>query len=140
LGEAARITQISLNEGSSVKSWDTLVVDFEVLVQRNVGEASFGIGFSMVDGTRLLTLDSDLSGMRIPLYAGTTKSARLVLQSLPLEPATYMIDIGIRSGNSHQVDYLGSVFAVAIQSGENTPAFLVDNRSPGIRLAAEWTL
>jgi hypothetical protein len=49
-----------------------------------------------------------------------------------------MIDLGIRSGDFHPVDYLGSAFALDILPGKQTPGFLVNSASPGARIPAEW--
>ena len=101
--------------------------------------ASVGIGFSMLDGTRILTIETDLEGHRFDLKAGQSFSATAKIPVLPLQPATYMIDLGIRSGDFHGVDYLGAVFSVDILPGARTPGFLVNSASPGVRVPASWS-
>ena len=60
--------------------------------------------------------------------------------SLPLQPATYLIDLGVRSGDTSLLDYLGSAFAVEILPGDKTPTFLIQNPNQGVRIPATWSL
>ncbi|MFM8887803.1 MAG: ABC transporter ATP-binding protein, partial [Chthoniobacterales bacterium] len=139
-GSSARITEVVLNDGKMVHAGDDLSVKFNIAAFQDVEGASVGIGFSMLDGTRLLTIESDLEGHRFDLKAGQSFTAAATMPALPLQPATYMIDLGIRSGDFHGVDYLGAVFSVDVLPGTHTPGFLVNSASPGVRVPARWSL
>ncbi len=139
-GSAARITKVILNDDTLVHAGEELKVQFCILAYQDVEGASVGIGFSMLDGTRLLTIESDLEGHRFNLKAGESVTVTASLPALPLQPATYMIDLGIRSGDFHGVDYLGAVFSVDVLPGAKTPGFLVNSASPGVRVPAIWSL
>jgi lipopolysaccharide transport system ATP-binding protein len=137
-GSSARITEVVLNDGKMVHAGEELTLRFRVSSFQDVEDAAIGLGFSMLDGTRLLTVESDLEGRRFSLKAGEEKSVTASLPSLPLQPATYMIDLGIRSGDFHGVDYLGAVFSVDVLPGARTPGFLVSSATPGVRIPAGW--
>ena len=138
-GGSARITEVVLNDGKMVHAGDDLTLQFHISAMQDVEGASVGIGFSMLDGTRLLTIESDLEGHRFDLKAGQSFTATAKMPALPLQPATYMIDLGIRSGDFHGVDYLGAVFSVDVLPGAHTPGFLVNSASPGVRVPARWS-
>ena len=139
-GQSARLTNICLNNGDILKAGDPLKIKFQITASQEIEETSLGIGFSMLDGTRILTIESDLNGRRFKLNPGQSMEVEATLTSLPLQPASYMVDLGIRSGDFHQVDYLGGVFSVDVFPGQNTPGFLANSASPGVRIPAHWEL
>jgi lipopolysaccharide transport system ATP-binding protein len=138
VGSAAQITEVRLNDGKPVESGAPFTAQLTLSASRKVEEASVGLGFCLLDGTRLLTIDSDLRDGRFTLEAGQTVTIEARLPEFPLQPATYMVDLGIRSGNFHAVDYLACAFSVDVLPGRETPAFLANSATPGARVSAEW--
>lgn len=139
LGTRARIQSVSLNNENSVKAGEPLKIEFEIEVFSEIEKGAIGLGFSMFDGTRLLTIDSDLNGPKINFKKGKKYLLKAEITSLPLQPATYLIDLGIRSGDTTLVDYLSNTFAVEVQAGKQTPAFLMQNHTQGVRIPATWS-
>ena len=75
----------------------------------DINDLSVSIGFSSLDGTRLLTYESDLYGLRRNLNKGQCGLCKFHIDALPLTPGHYMLDIGARSGDLHGVDYLSGL-------------------------------
>ncbi len=95
---------------------------------------SVGVGFSSLEGTRLLTYDSDLAdGTRYTLQGGTRAAFELSIPELPLAPGIYLLDVGVRSGDLHGADYVGGAAQVEVTAGPRTPGFIV-RQGAGVRL------
>jgi lipopolysaccharide transport system ATP-binding protein len=105
---------------------------------------SAGMGFSTLEGVRLLTFETDFAdGVRPEIPRAGEHSVEIQIDALPLAPGTYAIDVGCRSGDldPQYYDYIGSVTQVEIIPGPKTPANIV---RPGaaVRLACnyKWAL
>jgi lipopolysaccharide transport system ATP-binding protein len=97
------------------------------------------LGFSGLDGRRLLTYESDFQdNYRPSLLAAGKYSVDIEIDSLPLAPDIYTIDVGCRSGHSHSLDYIGSAAQVEIIAGPSTPISILDN-SVSVRLESNWS-
>jgi len=100
---------------------------------------SVGIGFSTVEGTRLLSYDTDYqTGHRSDFSKAGSYSVKLAIESLPLGPAMYSLDIGCRSGDSHALDYLPAVVQVEVIPGPTTPGSIV-RQDAGVRCQSRCT-
>jgi lipopolysaccharide transport system ATP-binding protein len=94
---------------------------------------SVGIGFSTIEGTRLLSYDTDFQGDQRPdLSASRTYCVKLQIESLPLGPAIYALDVGCRSGDTHALDYLPAVAQIEVIPGPKTPGCIV-RQDAGVR-------
>jgi lipopolysaccharide transport system ATP-binding protein len=101
---------------------------------------SVGIGFSNLEGTRLLTYETDFAdGHRPDLTSPGAHFVDICVDSLPLGPDMYAVDIGCRSGDFHSLDYVGSCLQLEVASGPMTPGNIV-RKNAGVRLAghSEW--
>jgi lipopolysaccharide transport system ATP-binding protein len=104
-----------------------------LVTRGSVEGVSVGIGFSTVEGTRLLSYDTDFQANHRPdLPEARTYAVKLSIDSLPLGPAMYSLDIGCRSGDSHALDYLPGVANVEVIPGPNTPGCIV-RQDAGVR-------
>ena len=108
----------------------------------DVTEVSCGIGFSAVDGTRLLSLDSDHLGDRQSLPRGRKGWVELTIDELPLAPGVYNLDIGARSGDSSCLTYKSGFSLIEVLPGPTTPNMFVCFPGSGVRIAPEchWDL
>ena len=102
-----------------------------------VMDVSCGIGFSTVDGTRILSLDSDHLGERQSLLRGRKGWVELKIDKLPLGPGVYSIDIGARSGDSHCLSYQSGFSLIEVLPGPTTPNMFVGFPGSGVRIAPE---
>jgi len=99
---------------------------------------SVGIGFSTIEGTRLLSYDTDFQGDTRPDLSGArTYSVKLSLDALPLGPAVYALDVGCRSGDLHALDYLPAVAQIEVVPGPKTPGCIV-RQDAGVRFESRW--
>jgi lipopolysaccharide transport system ATP-binding protein len=99
---------------------------------------SVGIGFSNIEGARLLTYETDFQdGVRPDFVIPGKYTVEMVVDSLPLAPDLYNVDVGCRSGDFHGLDYLPGCFQAEIIAGPTTPGNIV-RKGAGIRLPSAW--
>jgi lipopolysaccharide transport system ATP-binding protein len=105
-----------------------------------VREVSFGIGFSSLDGNRLLTYETDFhDGFRPDLLeAGGHFTVEVAIPSLPIAPDLYSVDVGCRSGDVHSLDFVLGCVQVEVIPGPTTPGYIV-SKGAAVRLASEWS-
>ena len=97
------------------------------------------LGFSDVDGRRLLTYETDFqNGYRPSLMKAGQYSVEVEIESLPLTPDIYSIDIGCRSGEFHSLDYIASASQIEIVAGPTTPNSII-GKSVAVRLESKWS-
>jgi lipopolysaccharide transport system ATP-binding protein len=127
------LCDLPLKHGEAVKAR----IAFETRVP--VANLAAGIGFSDIDGKRLLTYDSDFAGNYRPTLASPGVYAiDLEVDALPMQPDTYRLDIGCRSGDFHLLDYIPSAVPLEVLAGPTTPTFIAERRS-GVRLESTWS-
>ncbi len=103
-----------------------------------VSAVSVGIGFSNLEGARLLSYETDFPAeVRPDLGHPGEYCVDLSIASLPLAPDLYNVDVGARSGDFHGLDYLAACSQIEIIAGPNTPGAIV-RKGAGVRLASEW--
>lgn len=100
----------------------------------NATDVSCGIGFCTVEGTRILTIDSDYLGVRQNLPVGRAGWVEMTIDELPLGPGVYSLDIGARSGDSHGLDYRGGFSLIEVLPGPITPQMLAAWPGSGVRM------
>jgi len=104
-----------------------------------VSEVTVGIGFSIFDGARLLTYETDFQeGYRPDHLTPGHYSVEVSIDALPLAPDIYVLDIGCRSGDAHVLDYLSACFQVEVVSSPKTPGYIIQ-KGAGVRLASNWS-
>ncbi len=99
--------EIFLNSGSPIVHGGTFSVTLEFTASRTLSEVTFGIGLCNIDGVRLATIESDSKGSRLSIQKGSGKIT-LALSELLLQPGSYSLDVGARSGEMFPLDYLPS--------------------------------
>jgi lipopolysaccharide transport system ATP-binding protein len=106
--------------------------------RKPVSDVSIGIGFSSIEGKRLLTYDADFpDGYRRSIFQPGTHSVDVSIDFLPLAPEIYSLDVGSRSGDLHPLDYIPASIELEIVAGPRTPGFI--DRSDGcVRLHSHW--
>jgi lipopolysaccharide transport system ATP-binding protein len=106
--------------------------------ERPLEDVTIGIGFSSFGGGRLLTYDSDFpGGHRLSFSEPGLSVMELEVDSLPLAPDIYSLDVGCRSGDFHTLDYLPAVIQLEVISGPKTPGCIAQGNG-GVRLAGRW--
>jgi lipopolysaccharide transport system ATP-binding protein len=126
------LCSLPLRHGEPVKARIT----FDARI--SVSDVSVGIGFSTSEGRRLLTYDADFQdGCRHNIVRPGTSSVEVRIDSLPLSPDIYSVDVGSRSGDFHSLDYIAGCCELEVVAGSNTPGF-IDRKDGGVRLTSEW--
>jgi lipopolysaccharide transport system ATP-binding protein len=108
----------------------------------SVADITLAIGFSSVDGRRLLTYETDFpDGFRPSISDIGTYSVDFHIDALPLAPDVYGLDIGSRSGDFHALDYMPLGVLLDVVPGPTTPGYLI-RKDAGVRLASmcRWKL
>jgi lipopolysaccharide transport system ATP-binding protein len=137
-GVRLRITQIEWLTGLPLFHTEKVRVRVDFEAHTDVDEATVGLGFSTLEGMRLLTYETDDPGERIDVKKGESYSVTLEIESLPVPPGCYNIDVGSRSGQMQGVDYLPSCFQVEICPGPKTQGHQ-EKSGAGIRLPSQWS-
>jgi lipopolysaccharide transport system ATP-binding protein len=126
------LTDLPLRHGESVKAR----IHFKT--RASVPGVSVGIGFCARESARLLTYYTDFQdGFRPDLLPGEY-SVDVAIDTLPLAPDIYDIEVGCRSGDFHVLDYLPACSLVEVVAGPNTPGYIIQ-KGAGARLPSEWS-
>jgi lipopolysaccharide transport system ATP-binding protein len=138
-GNVFRLTRMSFNDGGPVYHGEPLNIRFDYEVRRDVYGVSIGIGFNSVEGTRLVSIDSDLEDRRHDFRAGKKGTITMKLDRLLLQPDRYLIDVGARSGVSGKADLeiFLSCMTLDVLPGARTPGIIIRSGG-GIRMPANW--
>jgi hypothetical protein len=59
------------------------------------------------------------------------------IESLPLAPDVYALDVGCRSGDFHSLTYIPAAIEIEVIAGPNTPATII-RKNAAVRLASKW--
>jgi lipopolysaccharide transport system ATP-binding protein len=106
--------------------------------QTPLEDVSVRIGFSTIDGRRLLSYDSDFQGGCRPGFNGPgSHSVTMEIDALPLAPDIYTLDIEARSGDFGCLDYISKRVWLDIVPGRRTPATIV-GKNAGVCLESRW--
>jgi lipopolysaccharide transport system ATP-binding protein len=137
LATRLKLTNITFNNGTPPMYGEPLRVEFGYETTADVYGVSFSFGFSSLEGTRMLSLDSDVGGLRMDLPRGSSGVAVATLDALYLQPGIYMLDVAARSGDRGFLDSLGGCAQVEITSGPDTPSVVIDFPG-GVRFPVAW--
>ena len=103
-----------------------------------LSDVAFGIGFSSLEGKRLLTYETDFpDGQRPSIAQPGSYFVDVEVSALPLGPDMYNLDIGCRSGDFHTVAYIPACAQLEVAAGPHTPGTIV-RKDSGVRLASNW--
>jgi lipopolysaccharide transport system ATP-binding protein len=103
--------------------------------QRPVAGAVVALGFCDLTGRRILSYETDFADTRPPnLPRAAAYVVDVDIAELPLQPDTYALDIGCRSGETCILDYIPSAFQLEILDGPKTPRYIY-----GVRLKSRST-
>jgi hypothetical protein len=111
-------------------------------VRAPVSSVSVAIGFSSIEGVRLLSYETDFpSGRRPDLTCPGDYFVDLFIDALPLAPDTYSWEAGCRSGDSHPLDYIAAGSQIDVVVGPSTPGYIA-RKGAGVRLESTclWEL
>jgi lipopolysaccharide transport system ATP-binding protein len=134
---AIKINSIDFNHGAPLCHGEPLHVSLILDVLSEAHGVSVGFGLNSMDGTRLISFDSDLLTERVDLQPGKEVRVDIQVDKLHLQPGRYLLDVGARSGENHALDYIGGCYQVDVIPGPQTPAVIIRDGG-GVRYPAEW--
>ena len=138
-GRKLKIERMEWLSGLPLQHGEKISARIHFHALQDVDDVAFGIGFSTLDGTRLLSYDTDFQdGYRPNFKAGTISHIEMTLLELCLAPGIYSVDIGCRSGDSFGLDYLPGFCQMEIVMGLKTPGYIA-RHGAGVRLPSEWS-
>jgi lipopolysaccharide transport system ATP-binding protein len=138
-GSLFRLCDLVVNGGQPVQHGEPFQATLRFEALQDCHDVSLGMGFSTLEGVRLLSTDSDLTQPRQDLVRGTTGQVQLRMEPLLLQPGMYLLDLGARSGENFALDYISGALQLEILPGPRTPACLIRNEGTGgVRLPASW--
>ena len=111
-----------------------------------VANLAMGIGFGDLSGKRILSYDTDIhEGYRPSFARAGLYAVEVQIDALPLQPDTYVLDIGCRHGDSESLfDMIPAALQLEVLAGPTTPGFLTTYRHPNVRLNLngrwEWSV
>ena len=133
-GDNLKITSIEWLSGYPLQHGMDTRLAIHAQAFTNCSEVSAAIGFSNLEGVRLVTYDTDLVGSaRSEIKKGSNLYFEIEIQRLPAAPGIYSLDLGIRSGDMRQLDLLLGVAEVEVVAGQATP-MLISRGGAGFRL------
>jgi len=96
-GRVCKITRVNVTSRNLAYGMP-LEIKVSVRCVQPVEQAMIGLGFNMLDGPRILTIDSDVNGNVFNLQRGD-HVLNIRLDSLPLHPAYYQCSAAVAFGN-----------------------------------------
>ena len=87
-GRACRMTRVEVTSPHLLAYGKPLNIEFTIECTKSIPEAMIGLAFNSLEGTRVLTLDSDINGNFLHFEPGTHR-LHFHLDALPLHPAYY---------------------------------------------------
>jgi hypothetical protein len=137
-GRKFRIERLEWLSGLPLQHGEKISVRIHFHCSEATEEVGIGLGFSTLEGVRLLTFETDFqNGNRPNLEKDAGGYVDLNLNELPLAPGLYNLDVGARSGDSFGLDYLPGFLQIEIAMGLKTPGYIV-RQGAGVRLVGDW--
>jgi lipopolysaccharide transport system ATP-binding protein len=138
-GESVLIRRLTINDGRPVLHGEPLSIAIDFAIRETAADVAFGIGFSSLDGVRLMSVDSDLQRARDDFGGARSGTIEARIEQLNLQPGRYAVDLAARAGEHVSLDYLPSCIWIDVLPGPHTPAVIIRD-SGGVREPASWNL
>jgi homopolymeric O-antigen transport system ATP-binding protein len=136
--ERFRLKSLEWLSGLPLRHGEPVKIRIHFEVSRSVSGIAVAIGICNREGIRFLNYDSDCHNEISPhLYIPSDYWVDLAIDSLPLGPDIYILDVGCRSGDNHILDFLPACAELEVISGSNTPGYISRFRA-GAHLRGEW--
>jgi len=133
------LRQLTVNSGEAVRHGLPFRVDvaFQTLLPQE--RLAFSIVLSSLDGTRLVSCDSDSPGEKISLEANRLYAISVTLRRLDLSPGSYLLDVAFRQDDAIALDYRPACVRIEVLAPEDG-AYSAHLAASGTRPVFDWTL
>jgi lipopolysaccharide transport system ATP-binding protein len=137
IADRLRLARVEFNNGAPIVHGEPLRARIEFETSSQIQAVAFGFGFSSLEGTRLMTVDSDLADAQRDFPMNYRGSVEAVVPQLHLQPGRYLLDIAARSGSNSGLDYLVGCAQIEVMPGPATPSVII-RQTGGLRIPASW--
>lgn len=143
MGDRLRLLSISFNYGQPLVYRAPWTVTIEYETYAAVEDVVFGFGLSTMEGTRLMTIESDQSENTSPqdtrrsFARGERGQVEIKMEQLWLQPGRYALDVGARTGENSGLDFTPACASVEVLPGPDAVGALYDV-AWGVRPPAVW--
>jgi len=125
-GDKMRIHSIEWLTDYPIQHGSTVRMAMHCHAAADCEDVAAAIGFSNLEGVRLLTYDTDLLDMtRHQIKKDQTVSFEFEISDLPAAPGIYNLDLGLRSGDMHMLDFLSAGAQIEVVPGDKTPGNII---------------
>jgi len=133
------LRELVVNSGEAVRHGLPFRVEVALQTLLPLERVAFGIFLSNLDGTRLVSCDSDLPGEKITLEANRRYALSLTLRRLDLSPGSYLLDVAFRQGDAVVLDHRPACLRIEVLAPEDELS-LLNLAGSGTRPVFDWTL
>jgi lipopolysaccharide transport system ATP-binding protein len=133
------LQELVVNSGEVVRHGLSLRIDVALRTLSAHERLAFGIVLSSLDGTRLVSCDSDLPGEKICLDANQPYAVSITLLRLDLSPGSYLLDVVFRRDDACVLDYRPACLRIEVLAPDDSAGTL-RLMAGGTRPAFNWTL
>jgi len=101
-------------------------------------DLAIGIGFANLEGNRVLTYETDFQdGFPAAVSQTGDYCVEFAVESLPLAPDVYALDVFCRSSEIHSLDFIPAAAQVEIVAGPTSPVCILRHNT-GVHLPSRW--
>jgi lipopolysaccharide transport system ATP-binding protein len=132
------LMSLDVNGGRQLLNGEPCEFTLSVRSEATLKDLCFEISFWGQDGIRYVTFDSSAANFPGNIGPGLHQ-LHLNIPKLPLEPAVYLITLGVHSGGTG-LDYIPNVVQLEVFDGPSTPTYRTGRSGSGcaLRLPGEW--
>jgi lipopolysaccharide transport system ATP-binding protein len=135
--DRVELVAMEVNDGQPIFFAGSAHFMLTVRITSRMRDLCFEIGFSSLDGVRVATYGSDLGDLKVDLEAGLYK-INLTVTDLPLQPALYVLDLGVHSGGMG-LDFVSAATQVEVIGSAASPSYRTGG-AYGSSLRGEWKI
>ena len=137
-GRRLKVEKVEWLSGLPMQHGEKFSIRVHFSTRDDVDEISVGIGFSNLEGTRLVSYDTDFQdGHRPDVKKNSAATVDVTGNELPLAPGLYNFSVGGRSGDAFGLDYIPEAGQIEVVMGPKTPGY-INVPGAGVRLASDW--
>jgi lipopolysaccharide transport system ATP-binding protein len=133
------LRELIINSGEVVRHGLPLRIDVALRTLSAQERLAFGMVLSSLDGTRLVSCDSDFPGEKISLEANQQYIVSITLLRLDLSPGSYLLDVIFRQDDASLLDYRPACLRIEVLAPDDHTGAL-SLMAGGTRPAFNWTL
>ena len=113
----AKLLSIKVTSGTHLHFGEAFSIDVEIEVYEPIEGLMLGFAMNTIEGTRLMTLDSDAEGQTLTLPTGR-HHIQMSLDRLPVHPGRYYCNLALGIGN-HFLDIIDGFALWEVHTGPN---------------------